>query len=167
MNSNREQLHSIIQELTDDAVFELTFYAKEIKSRYEFKDKMDQKGVGLTYIGNAEVRKRWEDTFTNSISQSKKDEIFLHQYLWHIFSFQVLPCKEKEKAIEAFNTLKKNKIYVFYQNTYSYSLENAENITTEDFKGERDIYIVNEDFTWTYIQTHEQEAGLGPYFFEI
>ncbi|MET0960058.1 MAG: DUF4275 family protein, partial [Psychrobacillus psychrotolerans] len=56
----------------------------------------------------------------------------------------------------------------FYQNSdYALIIENATFITACDFVqkddyNEGDIFVVDKDFTWTYVNTHE--TSLGPYF---
>ncbi|MDP5277028.1 DUF4275 family protein [Chengkuizengella axinellae] len=173
MNTYRERLNTIVEKLPYEGVFELLFIAEAVKNRYDFKDEMKSKGVIVNYLDSAEKLKRqWEEKFTSCISKNKKDEIYLYQYLWHVFSYELLPHEEKENAIKAFDNEKKNKCYVFYQNQnhitgFPLKLENAEKIKAEDFKGEQDLYIVDENFTWTYVQTHEQEWGLGPYFYKL
>jgi Domain of unknown function (DUF4275) len=41
-------------------------------------------------------------------------------------------------------------------------IENANKIKAEDFIDEEDVYVVDREFKWTYVKTHEEEYG--PYF---
>ncbi|WJQ13241.1 DUF4275 family protein [Geobacillus stearothermophilus] len=45
----------------------------------------------------------------------------------------------------------------------AYMLVNAENLRAEDLRREHDVYVVDPQFTWTYVQTHEYYCG--PYFY--
>lgn len=111
------------------------------------------------------LRVMWETMFLNDMSKSQKNSIYLSNYLWHVFSYEKLDCLEREEAIKSFNRIKKHECYIFYQrNDNSLALRNAQNIKAEDFNEEYDIYIVDRDFTWTYIHTHEYECG--PYFYK-
>ncbi|CAH0344256.1 hypothetical protein BCI9360_00499 [Bacillus sp. CECT 9360] len=117
-----------------------------------------------------DLRKQWKQCFTKSISKSVKKNIYFDQFLWHIFSYEIIQCLENEEAIEAFNKEHKKDCYVFYQNIDDVlMLNNAKEIKPHDFISEpqafySDIYIVNKDFTWTYVLTHEKYCG--PYFYK-
>lgn len=112
-----------------------------------------------------ELRHRWEQEFTTGINRSVKKSIHLNAFLWHVFSFEKLPCLTNDEAVNAFENQKKHTCYVFYQNRdVAYQLENAEKLSAEDFIKEHDVYIVDTGFKWTYIQTHESDCG--PYFYK-
>ena len=66
-------------------------------------------------------------------------------------------------ANEAFNTKQKTKCYVFHQRLPEVLvIEQAAALTALHFEQEEDVYIVDEDFTWTYVVTHESD--FGPYY---
>ena len=116
------------------------------------------------------LRKQWEDHFANHLSQEEKESIYMHDedgacgYLWHLFSYAKKDCLKEEQAEHAFNHESKNACYVFYQHTDdALILENASMFTADDLQNESDIYIVDTDFTWTYVKTHET-GYCGPYF---
>ncbi|WP_338115248.1 DUF4275 family protein [Oceanirhabdus seepicola] len=95
--------------------------------------------------------------------------IYLDCFLWHVFSYERLECLKGVEANKAFNDLKKNNIYIFFnEGEVVYKLSNSEKFTTDDldyFEGVwpyEDAYVVDEDFSWTYVRTHESECG--PYF---
>lgn len=120
------------------------------------------------------LRHQWEHHFANHLTFKEKEEIHLyyngwaHGYLWHIFSYNRRDCLKEMQANGAFNNVSKNTCYVFYQNSdYALIIENATHLTASDFveKGdfdESDIFVVDKEFTWTYVNTHE--ASCGPYF---
>lgn len=121
-------------------------------------------------------RMRWEDCFANHLSGEEKEDIFLHGdkygcgYLWHIFSYEKKKCLEGEGAEHIFHNEVKKDCYIFYQHCNDVLfIQNANLLqaydllkeTDDAFKG--DIYIVDKDFTWTFVKTHEHR-WYGPYF---
>ncbi|WP_066063025.1 DUF4275 family protein [Neobacillus soli] len=98
-----------------------------------------------------ELRNQWEEAFAKHLSISEKRKIYFHQHLWHVFSY--------DKAC-----------YIFYQNNENtLLLENARGLKADDILNEidgylTDVYVVDKDFSWTYIHTHE--FFLGPYFIQ-
>ena len=81
---------------------------------------------------------------------------------------------EGEEAVEAFNNLRKKGYYIFfdydrYDDEDLFGYENKvfevfgwNKMKAEDFSCD-DIYIVDKEFTWTYVYTHEG-FWCGPYF---
>ena len=121
-------------------------------------------------------RKCWEDHFANHLSDKEKEDIFLYGdkyacgYLWHIFSYEKKKCLEGKEAKNAFHNEVKKDCYIFYQHCDEVllikdaSLLHMDDIlceTDDAYKG--DIYIVDKDFTWTFVKTHEHR-WCGPYF---
>jgi hypothetical protein len=111
-----------------------------------------------------------ENNFANHISQEEKKSIYLYDdggscgYLWHLFSYEKKDCLKDEQAEKAFNNEPKNSCYVFCQHSdYALVLENASKFTANDLLNETDIYVVDKDFNWTYVKTHET-GWCGPYF---
>ena len=112
------------------------------------------------------LREQWINTFAKNIDISK---IYIEQHLWHIFRYKRLQYFEKEEANKRFNEIRKNSIYMFFDySNICYMIKNADNFTLEDVKfyKSNDIYITDEEFTWTYVITHE-DVWLGPYFYSI
>jgi hypothetical protein len=127
---------------------------------------LKDKGILVTELVNKgeDLRKKWEGQFANSISSQEKKSIYFDQFLWHVFSYKKLPCLTEEEAMNAFHNETKNVCYVFYQNDHhAYMLTNAENLRAEDLRDEHDVYVVDQHFQWTYVQTHEWFCG--PYFY--
>lgn len=116
------------------------------------------------------LRKQWEDHFAGHLNEHEKSKIHLHDkgkssgFLWHIFSFEKRECFTEKQADEVFNEVQKHACYVFYQHSNdALIIENLSRITAEDFENEQDIYVVDKDFAWTYVNTHEN-GWCGPYF---
>ncbi|WMM26176.1 DUF4275 family protein [Tissierella sp. MB52-C2] len=116
------------------------------------------------------LRKLWEDNFANHLTLEEKKDIYLWNnndfcgYLWHLFSYEKKECLQGQEAEKAFNDEHKGSCYVFWQHTdYVLILENADVLNSNDLEGEYDIYVVDKEFNWTYVKTHE--TGLcGSYY---
>jgi len=116
------------------------------------------------------LRKQWENSFANHLSESEKKSISLYDedgfcgYLWHIFSYKRRECLHEEEADRALERELKKSCFIFYQHSdEAFIVENAQALTAEDFINEEDIYIVDKEFNWTYVRTHET-GWCGPYF---
>lgn len=131
-------------------------------------EKLRLKNVSIEVLDNVgkEYRKQWEERFAGNLSKTQKSEIYLNQYLWHIFSYQQVEHLSGQEAIEAFNFIKKSECFIFYQHDKAViKLINSKDINAEDFDNEDDIYLVDKNVTWTYVHTHEDSCG--PYFHKI
>lgn len=167
LSSYKEQINKIIDQLPEDKVLDVLLAAEFAKERTDFVQSFNNKGVIVTEIigGRQDFKDKWEREFTNTIPEKVKEDISFESFLWHIFSYEVLKCIEKEDSIVAFNNMEKGSCFVFYQHLdLVYKFENASSITAADFENEQDVYIVDEDYTWTYMNTHEAECG--PYFYK-
>ncbi|WP_139904906.1 DUF4275 family protein [Clostridium thermarum] len=116
------------------------------------------------------LRKQWEDKFANHLSDSEKREIYMYDcngacgYLWHIFSYEKKECLVGKDAEQAFMDEEKKACYIFYQHSdYAFILKDASVLEPSDLLGEGDVYVVDREFSWTYVNTHEN-GWLGPYF---
>ncbi|WP_372459295.1 DUF4275 family protein [Alkalihalobacillus deserti] len=56
-------------------------------------------------------------------------------------------------------------MFFYQQSNNAYKLNNADKIKAEDFNNESDVYIVDTNFNWTYVHTHEDDCG--PYFYKL
>lgn len=116
------------------------------------------------------LRKQWEDNFVNHLSDKEKKSIYLYDedgccgYLWHVFSYERRKYLKEKQADIAFKEQSKQSCYVFYQHTDdAFILENASLLTAEEFVNEEDVYVVDKEYNWTYVKTHET-GWCGPYF---
>ena len=81
-----------------------------------------------------------------------------------MFSYRKRQCLTGEEAEQAFNNENKKSCYIFYQHINDVLiLENADGFNANDLMEESDVYVVDKDFNWTYVKTHE-DGWLGPYF---
>ena len=111
----------------------------------------------------------WLDAFARDV-----DKAFLEahvtsecNFLWHIFSYERVACLEEDEARVAFDRIEYEKAIRFedgFGGRISGICETGK-ITAGslDALAGWDVYIVEEDFTWTYVKTHEN-GWCGPYF---
>ena len=115
---------------------------------------------------------RWLDVFAVGVSEADLGKRVLAEgnYLWHIFSWELVPCLTGDEAKAALAAVPDEDIYLFY-NEYppegaplSRPITKAEALAwpEPDTLYGADWYLVDKGFTWTYAQTHEAECG--PYF---
>lgn len=88
-------------------------------------------------------------------------------FLWHIFSYEKVDCLEDDEARAAFDRIEYDKAIRFkdgFGGSISAVCETGK-ITAKslDKLSGQDVYIVAEDFSWTYVKTHEN-GWCGPYF---
>ncbi|NRS49525.1 DUF4275 family protein [Brevibacillus sp. HB2.2] len=135
-------------------------------------DRMKEKNTKTTELSiwGPYLREEWEKHFASHLTEEDKERIFLKNkdgyqgYLWHLFSYKLRDCLEREEADEAFQQVAHESYYVFYQlSNEVLILENAARFSVADLEKEYDVYVVDKDFTWTYVKTHETK-WCGPYF---
>lgn len=115
--------------------------------------------------------KRWLRAFAREVPE---ETLFHHVlapgcFLWHVFTWGNVGCLEGEAAQQAFAAAHYEKILIF-EGGYSHGetpeickLRTVSRISEKELKKLSDVYIVDEDFTWTYVQTHEK-GWIGPFF---
>ncbi|MGZ0051393.1 DUF4275 family protein [Brevibacillus gelatini] len=80
------------------------------------------------------------------------------------FSYGKRDCLQGEEADQAFRQVAKEAYYVLYQlSNKVWIMENPSRLSVEDLAKEEDVYVVDKQFTWTYVRTHET-GWFGPYF---
>lgn len=117
-----------------------------------------------------EVKRRWLDAFAGDVCEADLGKRVLAEgnYLWHIFSWELVPCLKGNAAREALAALPAGKAYLFYEGKWQDLpyVKLAELPLAGDFFDDLwDVYLVDKDFTWTYVKTHEDACG--PYFCRI
>jgi hypothetical protein len=131
-------------------------------------DLLKMKQVRVTEIPKwgTYLRKQWENNFTEHLTDEEKKSVYLngdYGYLWHLFSYNKKEYLVKEHAEKAFNEEPKDSCFLFYQRLdYALFLERSSMLTADDLLNEEDIYVVDKNFNWTYVRTHERCCG--PYF---
>ncbi|RTQ87630.1 DUF4275 family protein [Lysinibacillus telephonicus] len=117
------------------------------------------------------LREQWRESFARHLTNAEQKLIGMDGFLWHLCSWEKVKCFEKDEAIAAFNKQSKFKCTIFYQFIdEAYLLENAKTLTVEELPYDKydmdycDIYIMDWNYKWTFIITHESD--LGPYFIQ-
>ncbi len=119
------------------------------------------------------VKNRWLDAFAADVSEADLGQHVLAEgnYLWHIFSWKLVPCLEDAAARQALSEMPDADIYLFYNEYPPAGIPQVRPVTKAEIEqlpqdsgtcDGADWYLVNKDFTWTYVHTHE--ANCGPYF---
>ncbi len=122
-----------------------------------------------------EFEKRWLDVFAEGISKKQLEKYVTARgnHIWHLFSWELLP-KESyltgNDARQVYNNLS------HYERETALFIEPFEKRHPESFSmtwqessarqldQHIEIFVVAEDFSWTYIKTHEGDC-CGPYFY--
>lgn len=115
-----------------------------------------------------ELMEKWLSVFGKNASEKMVEEHVraAYNFPWHLFTWCGVPCLEGDAARKAFDALVWEHAICFCSG-YCLQIEDVSvtgRVTAEELDRLplRDIYITAEDFSWTYIRTHE--VGLGPYF---
>ena len=127
------------------------------------------------------VLEKWLEAFAADVDRKFMGERVLSSgnYLWHVFSWEAVPCLVGDDARAAFDAQEYDEAIMF-KSGFSWCedkltnqaeaalLENlhyTEKVTAEDIEKYNDTYIVAKDFSWTYVHTHEEMCG--PYFLKL
>lgn len=119
------------------------------------------------------VKNRWLDAFADNAPEAELGQHVLSQangrnFLWHLFSFQLVPCLEGEDAFAALQTVDWKDVYLFDEGLWGGNpvIQPVPSPVDRAFFADRqDVYLVDKAFTWTFAYTHE--ANCGPYFCRI
>lgn len=113
----------------------------------------------------------WLSHFANSISKEniEKYVVSTGNYLWHVFSWELLDKKvflTGNSARKAYDKIDKhNALYIdWFEDNETKNLT-AKLSTANALDEMTEIYVIASDFTWTYIKTHESMCG--PYFMKL
>ena len=114
-----------------------------------------------------DLRERWLDTFAADVSEEDLGKYVLAggSYLWNIFSEKLVPCLEGDEAQKALAELPDTDCYRFYKEYPPQDQPRIKAISMAEVSSlpdDLDWYLVDKDFTWTYVHTHEED--FGPYF---
>ena len=119
------------------------------------------------------IKERWLDTFAEGAPEADLGKHVLSQaegtnYLWHVFSYKMVPCLEGEEAVAALKTVNWQNVYLLDEGLWGGEpvIQRVEGPVDQTFfAGKQDVYLVDKEFTWTYVHTHE--ATCGPYFRKV
>ena len=118
---------------------------------------------------------RWLKEFAPEFTDYQYRKFIHKKYVWHAFSFNIIP-KEKylegDAAREAYNKANKDGavcLQLDFEDTptaLTEEFDTAEKLESPDGLY-AEFYVVGNNYSWTYIVTHDTGIGLGPYFMEI
>lgn len=115
-----------------------------------------------------EILDKWLCVFGKDVDENiiKEHVTSYGNHLWHLFTWGGVSCIAGDAARIAFDKLACTDVIRFLGG-YSNHIENSIIIKRPsanelDTSPESDIYIVSNNFSWTYIRTHEDSCG--PYF---
>ena len=117
---------------------------------------------------NKEFIDKWLFVFGNNVDKNiiKKYVTSNGDHLWHLFTWGSVSCLTGDTARDAFDKLKCAEVFRFFGGYFNSidSLTTAKKPSAKelDSSSEIDIYVVANDFSWTYVRTHEDSCG--PYF---
>lgn len=113
----------------------------------------------------------WLSHFANGISKEniEKYVVSARNYLWHVFSWELLDKKvflTGNSARKAYDKIDKhNALYIdWFEDNETKNLT-AKLSTAKALDEMTEIYVIASDFSWTYIKTHESMCG--PYFMKL
>jgi hypothetical protein len=123
----------------------------------------------LIGLSNDEIVNKWLSVFASSVPNiiMKEHIIADYNHLWHIFTWGNVPCVIGNKARNTFDSLSFDKAIMFCGG-YSMQIENIQmrgKITSLELDELNDVYVVDKNFEWTYVHTHEIDCG--PYFCRV
>ncbi len=113
----------------------------------------------------------WLSHFANGISRENIEKYVVSNgnYLWHVFSWELLDKKvflNGNSARKAYDRIDKhNALYIdWFEDDETKNLT-AKLSTSNALEEKTEIYVIASDFSWTYIKTHESMCG--PYFMKF
>jgi len=122
-----------------------------------------------------EFIKEWIQHFAPHLSRKQMNKL-KKWYIWYLFSYEMIP-KENflvgDDACKAYDQMDKTNAIASFEEYSRRSKENVEPLEEEYFLAKNivdfpELYIVGEDWSWTFISTHENFFdNLGPYFMKL
>lgn len=107
-----------------------------------------------------ELQNKYIKYFFKNLTEQDKEKIYFNEYIWHAFSYELIPCLKGLDAVKEFEKRIPNDVYVI--SIYSGIVEERKNLTYEGLLRMRymnstynDCYVVDKNFRWTFIFTHE------------
>jgi hypothetical protein len=138
-----------------------------------FHEKNDQFGCELYKLEEHQlISQKWRENFSTKL-HSKTGNWSIGGYDWHVFSYDYTKSIKGVDAIASYEKVKNKSGYIFThagtKNPLCCSTPQIPAYTTIKqalslFRELSDVYIVAKDFSWTFVVTHEDSSGIGPFF---
>ena len=113
----------------------------------------------------------WLIHFAKGISREniEKNVVSTGNYLWHVFSWELLDKKvfvSGDSARQAYDQIDKlNALYIDWFGDDETKKLTPKLSTAKALDEMTEVYVIASDFSWTYIKTHE--GMCGPYFMKL
>lgn len=140
---------------------------------HEFMDLLIQNKIGYTELTDSEVeayKNVWFETFVPEEKRERAIDSYCFDkdgycgYLWHVFSYELLDCIKGEAARNLFNeSVRKDAVLLLNVDDAACIINDISSFTAQDFDDLYDIILTANDYSWTYVKTHEPDCG--PYFY--
>ena len=113
---------------------------------------------------------QWLRHFASNVPQKQLDSCVKGQYIWHVFSYKLIThgVLTGDAARKTFNSVDKSNCIccdIFGDGGVTDTLPDCCNTAEEIDEQLVEFYVVAQDYSWTYIKTHEGDL-CGPYFFK-
>lgn len=132
----------------------------------------ETRGIHIKICPSAPFYGLWEHAFPVATEMTASVPAYNDQFLWHRFSFEILPYDIGDAALTKFNEAAKSTLVLFHHDQEdAILLTGCDQLCAADILQlhesapfpKMDIYLMPaENPTWTFVITHE--PGLGPYF---
>jgi len=146
-------------------------YKNEVKSALETD--FTKNKILYKQLSQQDVKQLFIEWINRFIPSTRKKDIKEHMiyrnkrcsnYLWHAFSYDVLPTETSENAPLCYSDIQKKRCFVLLINEQvAYIIDNTANLDVSVLNKYNDILMFDSDFTWVYCHTHEEYCG--PYFY--
>ena len=118
-----------------------------------------------------ETVEKWRKAFSKKLF-FETGEWRLGGYDWHVFTFGYTAAVAGSAAVEKYRTVQSGAGYVFSHSgrnqvcVYARKLPSHQAIryALDLFPEMADVYIYGGDGVWTFVVTHEERSGIGPFF---
>lgn len=114
----------------------------------------------------------WREIYSRKLFE-KTGEWICRGFDWHVFSMELSTFVEKQDAIEMYSAIGRG-TYILLSDIKSYGayeITDQHLPTVEQLYGQSaekggmsEVYLIEKTLAWTFIITHEEDMGCGPYF---
>ncbi len=111
---------------------------------------------------------KWLEVFASTVSKRDIEKYVQStgNYIWHVFSWELLDERDYlvgDEARKAYDSMNKcDALYIEWDEHDVTRELTWERYTAKSLDACMEVYVVDKDFCWTYIKTHESTCG--PYF---
>lgn len=117
------------------------------------------------------IVENWRKVWSSKLHRETGDWC-LGGFDWHVFTYNYATALSGDEALNRYSEKRNTFGYVFTheggtpvccatnQLPSMVAIKYALNL----FKEFADVYVVDKNFTWTFVYTHETESGIGPFF---